>query len=217
MTGRALGGYLKVSKESDMRFKQFPSMILATLFVCAAFPAHPQSVPAAERPLSPLAVGLGFSAYNPDYDHGHLLGTALWIDYTPKHIPKILWGLGIEAEARDMNFGRSPSQPPNLRQDIAEGGLLYSCHYFRNIQPYAKYLVGFGNTDETARTGLRYHDSRTTKAIGGGVDFKSYRKIWVRVDYEYQSWPNFFKHTNPAIPAGQLNPQGVTIGAIYRF
>jgi opacity protein-like surface antigen len=193
------------------------SLTLSVLLACVAFPACAQSVPAAERPTPPWAAGFGFSGFNPDYNHGHLLGSTLWFDYTSYHKPHILDGFGLEIEARDLNYGRSSTQPPNLRQDVAEGGVLYSWHRFYNIHPYAKFLVGFGNTDETDQLGNRYHDSRTTKAVGGGVDLKTYRQFWVRADYEYQFWPDFFKHSNPAISNGVLNPQGFTLGAVYHF
>jgi hypothetical protein len=75
--------------------------------------------------------------------------------------------------------------------------------------------MGFGNTDYVT-TG-RHHDSRTVTSMGGGLEFHAYRTIWVRADYEHQSWPDFFKHANPAIPAGLLNPQGFTVGALYHF
>jgi opacity protein-like surface antigen len=202
-----------------MHWKLSFSLTLSVLLVCVVFPACAQSVPAAigQSGFSPLAVGIGFSGYNPDYDHGHLLGSTLWIDYTPDFLPTSLRGLGVEMEARDLNYGRSTTQPPNLRQDVGAGGVLYSMPHFHGFRPYTKFLMGLGNTDETAKTGVRYNDSRTVTIVGGGIDFRAIRKVWVRADYEYQFWPDFFKHANKAIPAGVLNPQGFTLGAVYHF
>ena len=200
-----------------MRIKLFLRLTVGFLLACAACFVHAQTVPAATEGNLPLAVGAGFSGYNPDYGHGHLLGGTLWIDYTPNRVPHLLRGIGIEAEARDLNYGRSATQPPDLREDVASGGLIYSWPHYRKFRPYGKFLMGFGNADEENKLGLKYHDSRTVTSFGGGLEYRAFKSVWVRGDYEYQVWPDFFKHANPAIPAGLLNPQGFTVGAMYHF
>jgi hypothetical protein len=40
------------------------------------------------------------------------------------------------------------------------------------------------------------------------------RSVWLRADYEYQNWPDFYKNTKPS---GTLNPQGGTLGVMYHF
>jgi hypothetical protein len=53
--------------------------------------------------------------------------------------------------------------------------------------------------------------------MGGGLDVRVFRAVWVRADYEYQYWPNFWiTKANPTTGAG-LDPQGLTVGAIYHF
>lgn len=206
-----------------MRLKPYLGLTLALLFACAACSALAQTVPAARDKYLPFAIGAGFSGYNPDYGQGHLLGGTLWIDYTPNRVPRLLRGIGLEAEARDLNYGRSSSQPPNLREDAAGGGVIYSWPRFRDFRPYGKFLMGFGNTDYgSIKTQARGHESRTVTSMGGGVEFRAFRSVWVRADYEYQSWPDFYKHppigVPPVIvPAGRLNPQGFTVGAMYHF
>ena len=200
-----------------MRIKLFLRLTVGFLLACAACFVHAQTVPAATEGNLPLAVGAGFSGYNPDYNTGHLLGGALWMDYFPSQVPHFLQGIGIEAEARDLSLGRSSSQPSNLREDTIEGGVIYSWRHFHNVHPYGKFLMGYGNTDYRSLPGAvvawRGHDSRTITIAGGGVDIKAFQHIWLRADYEYQSWPDFFKGTkNPA-----MNPQGFTVGALYRF
>jgi hypothetical protein len=199
-----------------MRMNLFPRLAVAFLFVCAACSVLAQTVPAATESRLPLAVGAGFSGYNPDLRGGHLLGGALWVDYFPNQVPRLLQGIGIEAEARDLSLDRSSSQPANLREDTVEGGLIYSWRHFRNVHPYGKFLMGYGNTDYENAAKLRGHDSRTITIAGGGVDIRVFQRVWLRADYEYQFWPDFFKHPAP-IPADQLNPQGFTVGALYRF
>jgi opacity protein-like surface antigen len=207
-----------------MHLKSPLLLTFVVLIACAAFSSFAQTPPAAKgiKTTWSFAIGAGFSGFNPDYDHGQLYGGTLWIDYFPTRLPARLNGLGVEVAARDLNYGRSALQPPNLREDVGEGGVIYSYPHFRIFRPYAKLFMGFGNTDETAWvsghfTGKRYNDSRTITSFGGGVDFHAVRHIWLRADYEYQRWPDFFKHTNPATPAGLLNPQGFTIGAMYHF
>jgi hypothetical protein len=206
-----------------MRLKLYVGLTLALLSVSVACSAHAQTVPAAigPRAYSPFAVGVGFSGYNPDDGHGHLLGGTLWIDYMPNYVPHILRGIGIEAEARDLSLDRSASEPVNMRIDYAGGGLIYSWPRFRNFRPYAKGFMGFGNADDAYNPKTKHynHDNRTVTSFGGGLEYRAFKSksIWVRGDYEYQTWPTFFKHSNPAIRPGRLNPQGFTLGAMYHF
>ena len=208
-----------------MDLKPYLGPALAALFVLAASSLPAQTAPAARQLNIPLAVGAGLSGYNPDDGHGHLLGGTLWIDYALPHMPHNLHGIGLEIEARDLNYGRSATEPANLREDVALGGVIYSWPRYRHFRPYAKLMMGYGNTDEESTLttpATIYHDSRTFTSGGGGLDYRVYRSIWVRVDYEYQSWPDFYKHpsygTPPVYPpAGRLNPQGFTVGAMYHF
>lgn len=187
---------------------------LAAFFACATYSAFAQAVPAATEGRSPWALGAGLSGFNPDFEHGHLLGGTLWIDYTLARVPLFLQGLALEVEARDLNYDRSATEGSNLRQDTAGGGVIYSWRHFVKFRPYAKLLAEYGNTDYGEKNGPRGHDSRSFLGAGGGVEYRVMSRLWMRADYEYQSWPNFFKST---VPAGRLTPQGITVGAVYRF
>jgi opacity protein-like surface antigen len=188
------------------------ALSLALLLVCAASSALAQAVPAATKTEPPWAIGVGVSGYNLDWAQSNLYGGTLWIDYMPNRIPPFLHGLGVELEARDLNYGR-PSSQPNLREDVAGGGLIYSWRRYRNLRPYGKLLVGYGNLDYGVRG--RYHDSRNLTTIGGGVEFRVARCVWARADYEYLFWPDMvFKNNKPI--AG-INPQGFTAGVLYHF
>ena len=91
---------------------------------------------------------------------------------------------------------------------------MYSWRNFKNFSPYAKFLIGYGNVDYLRASSIRAHDSRTVTTLGGGAEFRAYRNVWVRGDYEYQFWPDFWKNN---VPAGSLTPQGFTVGATYDF
>ena len=43
-----------------------------------------------------------------------------------------------------------------------------------------------------------------------GADTRFYESLWLRVNYEYQFWPDFFNHHT-------LNPHGWDFGVAYDF
>ncbi len=146
-----------------------------------------------------------------------MLGGTLWIDYTPNFLPRSLKGLGVEAMARDISIATRGNRQDLLREDLASGGLIYSLPRFGKYRPYAKYLMGFGNDDFPVRVGTS-HETRTVTSVGGGIDYRLYRRVWVRADYEYQFWSDFFKYpASENKPAGILSPNGFTVGAMYHF
>jgi opacity protein-like surface antigen len=183
-------------------------LIVASLLLVATFPVSAQVVPAAEQHGLPLVVGVGFSDFYSDWN-GRLDGVTVWADWNFYHAPSLLRGLGIEAEARDLNYGRTGSVP-NLRQDTAEIGAIYTWRHYQRFHPYAKYLAGIGSIDFQHITPTYSHDTRTVYTPGGGIEYRAWRNVWVRGDYEYQFWTDFFHHRS-------LNPNGVTIGASYDF
>jgi opacity protein-like surface antigen len=202
-----------------MRKKACFEMSLALFFLCSAFSAHAQVEPItkATEDETHFAIGAGFSGYSPDQGKGHLLGGTLWMDYTPGWGPSLLRGISIEAQARDLNYGRSSSESPNLREEVAEGGAMYSWRGYRNFRPYGKFLVGYGNRNASGRTGYRFHDSRTITAAGGGLEFRAAQHVWVRADYEYQFWPDMVFNNKTGKPRAQIHPQGLTVGVLYHF
>jgi hypothetical protein len=184
-------------------------MTLAALFACAALQVSAQTSPAALGNISPWAVGGGLSSYDPNWADGRMMGVAAWVDYTPHYMPSILHGLGLEAEARDLTFGRADRIPKHLQEKTIGGGLIYTWSHYRNFHPYGKVLESFGGiTWDVAPVPYR-HDTRTVTSAGGGFEVHAYRKVWVRADYEYQFWPHFMNQT--------LDPSGFTLGATYHF
>lgn len=164
----------------------------------------------------PITAGLGVSDYDVDWGHGRMLGGTIWIDYMPSRVPSILHGLGLEAEARDISLNHSSTQPANFRLDTAGGGPIYFAHVarFPNFHPYGKLILSYGGIDWDNPNPQFTHETRTVMAPGLGFDYRLYRSILLRADYEYQFWPDIA----PSSPGTHvLNPQGFTVGAMYDF
>jgi opacity protein-like surface antigen len=185
----------------------------AALFAVGVLSVHAQVAPSAVKGGGiPIVAGVGFSDFGIDWGPGtRMQGISAWIDFFPRGLPSKINGLGIEAEGRDLNFGR-PSSIPRMRQDTALFGVIYDWNHFKNFLLNAKYLAGVGSIDFPPAPGFpNYtHDSFTVLAPGGGARYRIWRSVWVRADYEYQFW----KHT---FGGHDLNPQGFTIGTSYDF
>lgn len=195
-----------------MRFRMHLASVLASLFALAAFPGFSQVAPSATQGGLPLVVGAGFSDYNIDWGGGRREdGGTVYADWTFRRIPRLLQGLGIEAEARDIDFD-APAGLSFMQYETAGGGAIY--HYLRprNIHPYGKAGEGFGRIKFLPgyAPGTYHSDTRNYFYMGGGADFHAWRQVWVRADYEYQIWKDLFG-------ANALTPNGFTIGPEYDF
>ena len=197
--------------------------VLAALFLAAAVQGYPQTAPAGGEGASRLFVGAGVSGYNADFQGNFIMeGATIWIDFYPNLGPKFLHGLGIEAEGRDICFGR-PSDAAlldasNLAEQTGGGGAIYSWRHFHRFAPYAKFQWEHANIDfDFDIPNLYYgHDTRDLFAGGVGVDYRVSHYVWVRAGYEEQYWQRLFQDHKVSTPTGiVLRPQGVTIGAEY--
>jgi opacity protein-like surface antigen len=187
---------------------------LAILVISTVFPALSQVVPSAREGGLPLSVGVGISDFDLDWTTNHIEGrrmegATVWADWSFYHAPSLLRGIGVEAEVRDINFGR-PSSLTRMRQITGQGGVIYTFRRYSNVHPYAKYLMGLGSIDFLSTHPSYKHDTRTIHSPGAGLEYRVYRNIWVRGDWEYQYWPSLFRYHT-------LNPNGFTIGASYDF
>ena len=184
-------------------------VLLATLYLTTGFFAFPQTGPSATEGGVPLAVGGGVSYWDVDWGHSRMEGGTLWADYYPNRVPSILRGIGLEAEARDVSFNRG-DKPSNFRHDTAGGGVIYAWRHYPNFYPYGKFVMGLASIDfQIPQIPTYTHDTRTFMAPGWGVQYRVYRHVWARADYEYQFWDKFIGHTP--------DPQGFTVGAMYDF
>jgi opacity protein-like surface antigen len=184
-------------------------VLLATLYLTTGFFAFPQTGPSATEGGVPLAVGGGVSYWDVDWGHSRMEGGTLWADYYPNRVPSILRGIGLEAEARDVSFNRG-DKPSNFRHDTAGGGVIYAWRHYPNFYPYGKFVMGLASIDfQIPQIPTYTHDTRTFMAPGLGLEYRVYRHVWARADYEYQFWEKFAGNTP--------NPQGFTVGAMYDF
>jgi hypothetical protein len=184
-------------------------MFLVALIFIAGSSIYGQVAPAATETHPPLTFGLGYSSYHTDWN-GYLSGPMFWADWRFRQSSKHLGGIGVEMEARDLNYQRT-GVVSNLRMDAAGGGPIYTWRHFRRIQPYGKFLVEFGSIDFTIQGIPDYtHDTRVVRVPGGGMNYHVSGNLWMRGDYEYQVWPHL-GHGHA------LTPYGFTFGFSYDF
>ena len=177
-------------------------LVLAALITLSTLPVFAQVAPAVRIGGLPLGVGAGLSDYSVDFGPGRrMLGITAWADYNLFH------GLGIEAEGSSIFFAK-PDVLTRLRQDTIKGGAIYRARPFFGIRPDVKGLIGLASIDFPSRNPFYTHDTFTMYAVGGGAEYRIWKTVFARVDYEYQFWPKTFgPHT--------LDPNGYTFGATY--
>lgn len=199
-----------------MQSKQVFCSVIAVIFLFFGKICLSQAVPSAHAGKGDgFTIGVGPSGYNVDWGHGRMYGGTVWADWHPHQVPSMFYGLGLELEARDISLNPSSTQPSNFRLDTVGGGLIYNWPHYRNFRPYVKAIISYGSLDFTIPANPAYtHDSRTVYAAGGGFDYRAYGPLWVRVDYEYQAWPNLF---GGKTGGKTLDPQGFTVGVAYAF
>ena len=155
-----------------------------------------------------LYVGANFSDFDPDYGWQRLYGVGAYADYnlTPR--------LGAEAEVRFHRF----HQLNSIHEDNYLVGPRYSFHKKRYTF-FAKALFGVGYFNFPANTA---HGTYFDIALGGGLDYRVTRRIYLRGEYEYQIWPGFVGPPDPPNPPyinrpHGLTPNGFSVGAAYRI
>jgi hypothetical protein len=183
-------------------------LMAAAMAVATAFPAFSQVAPSATGGGMRIEAGGGFSYFKSDLGGLKLPGGALWVDGYPAHLPPYLHGLGLEAEARGVRTPESSAtEIGSFRQETIGGEPTYSWYPRRNLRPYAKFIADFAAQDFFVGAQSYRHETQMAYALGGGVEYRVYRDVWARGDYEYQIWPNPFNNPN-----WYLDPQGITVG-----
>jgi len=177
-------------------------LVLAALLSLSTLPVFAQVAPAVKIGGLPLGIGGGVSDYDLDYGPSRrMLGASAWFDYNLFH------GIGIEAEGQYIDFDR-PAVLTRMKQEAIKGGVIYRTRQVLGIRPYVKGLVGLAKIQFPSRNPLYTEDDFTMYAVGGGAEYKVWKTLFARVDYEYQFWPNVFGPRT-------LDPNGYTFGATY--
>ena len=185
-------------------------LVLAALLTLLTLPGFAQVAPAVKISGLPIGVGVGLNDYSLDYGPGRrMLGISAWGDYNIFH------GLGIEVEGMSI-FADRPSSlctsnantDCQMKQNSIKAGVFYKARPVWGIHPYAKFLGGVGEIYFPSHNPFYTQDSFTTYGAGGGGEYKIWKTLFVRADYEYQFYKDF-------LGKGTLNPNGVTVGATY--
>ena len=142
-----------------------------------------------------LWVGGGASLYSVQYGHQKLVGLTALFDADSAR------GFGIEGEGQWLEFH-------NFANVHSESYLIGPRYHFgmNRVQPYVKGMVGFGkfNFPYNYASGTYF-----VVAAGGGVDYRLSYRWSVRVDAEYQNWPQF--------TFGSMNSLGISSGIRYKI
>lgn len=166
-----------------------------------------QVVHSGEQIPPPFRLGVGPSAIAPDFESGTMIGVTLWVDYTPNVFNRHVPGLYVSGQVRDLNYHRSASQT-DLRENSYQAGLAYRVRHFENWQPYVRGAAGFGSI-RFGPISSYSSDSRTIWSVTGGSDFRLSDNLWIRAEYERQTWPGLFNR--------DLHPRGASLGLVYDF
>jgi len=187
---------------------------LVALFLALTVPASAQLAPSrggGGGGSLPISVGVGFSSFNTEMVGQRLEAPTVWADWNFNQAPKLLQGLGVEAEFRDLNSGQPAGV--RLRQTTFGAGPIYTFRKYRSFHPYAKFLWDYGHMDfKIPNFPPKYtSDGWVIYAPGVGGEYRAWRHVWVRADYQYQFWRVQFFNNH------FLNPQGITVGMAYDF
>ncbi|HVZ83710.1 MAG TPA: outer membrane beta-barrel protein [Terracidiphilus sp.] len=186
-------------------------LVLAALLLVlpSCIPARAQVEPAATRGNVHLGIGGGIDYWRGDWGPVDRFGPSAWATAEFWH------GIGIIAEGHSMDFGDGV-YGARYTYYVGEGGVTYNYHHWRNVTPFVKGEMGFGGLSFPHKPTATYtHDTRTTWAVGGGLEYKLWRRVWARADYTYDNFPNFYSPITGYHRT--LNPAGFTLGFTYHL
>lgn len=169
------------------------SLVLIVSAIAAGRPALGQVRESATAGGVSVWVGGGVSGYYLQYGGVKNLGLTGYVDADS------IRRFGIETEGRWLEF----HQTSNIHAETYLAGPRYHFDMGR-FQPYAKGLVGLGEFNFTYNYA---HGSYFVIAPGAGLDYRLNHRLSVRVDGEYQYWPQF--------TFGPMSSGGVSVGIRY--
>lgn len=186
------------------------SKVLVILAAIAlSLPVCAQVEPAAGGSPVRLGIGGGIDYWDGNWSHIRRFGPSAWAT------GEVWRGLGVIAEGHSMIFGDG-TVGDRYKYFSGEGGMVYNYHHWRKFTPFAKGEIGFAGLSFPHKPTATYtHDTRTTWAIGGGFEYKLWKRVWTRADFTYDNFPDFYSPVTGGHPT--LNPSGVTLGFTYHI
>ena len=176
-----------------LRQRLITGVIVAAFLVLAVGNAPGQTRESATAGRSFLWVGGAASGYYIQYGRKDNLGVTAYVDAdSVRHF-------GFEAEARWLEF----HQTSNIHAETYLAGPRYHFDVGR-FQPYVKGLAGLGKFNFTYNYA---QGSYFVLGTGAGLDYLLSPRWAVRVDGEYQYWPQF--------TFGAMSSGGLSVGVRY--
>ena len=146
-------------------------LILFLAGVMLALPAGAQVQSSAERTGALFSLGGGVDYWRGDWGHIARFGPSAWGTAEYWH------GLGIIVEGHSMIAG-GDSAAQQYKYFTGEGGLVYTYHRWRNVEPFAKGEVGLAGLSFPHRRTSGYgHDTRMIWSFGGGAEYRLSKHI----------------------------------------
>jgi hypothetical protein len=148
--------------------------------------AHGQSMPSAFQNGLTISAGSMASGYYLGFGDRKIAGPSSFVDIDTRH------HVGIEGEAHWLLF----PQTNGVHDTTWLIGARYSAPGLdRRFYPYVKGMIGF--TQFNFPYGYAKGDY-VVAAPGGGLDYRLTYRVRLRVDGEYQFWPQFSYASMPA-------------------
>lgn len=178
-----------------------PTMLLAAGF---AAQARAQSPPAAVGPAGQVWAGAEYSNSTASfpYESGQrIMGASGFAEVL------LNYRIGLEGEANFLPVGGFEGST----ESSYLAGPWAVLSFRGRFVPYAKFLVGEGRIHYPFSIG---NASYLALAPGAGVDYRVKSRWVLRVEYEYQLWPNSPGYADE--PDHELTPNGFHVGLAYR-
>jgi hypothetical protein len=192
------------------------SKLILAVLALLTLPALSQVGPTVTVGGLPIGIGVGFVGADTDYYrpflppyNGRMYGGSAWVNYPLFH------HIGVEAEGTTIFANQPTAKAPTgeilygkLKEETLQGGFIYKFHERHQIHPYLKAMGG------VAKVNFPYDDPLYTAENAGvasgsaGIEYRAFRNIFVRGQYQYQWWKGFRQSSG-------FNPQSVTVGATY--
>ena len=187
------------------------SIYVVACCLLASIPLTAQTKWSAEGPGISIWVGASISMFNPDYGCADNSAFACWnhqlIGISPyAHTSSFLFNrIGAEGQARFLHW----RGPGHLTESSYMAGPRVVLFQKKKFVFSGRLLFGVARlsvppTSFGSGTYFAY-------APGGSVDYRVARRIFARVNYEYQIWPTF---TGSSGHTG-LTPNGLSVGVSY--